>query len=382
MGKLATSAVCVIALAAAVLLAPRGENRGFYDSLDPIQVFSPAQLSPEEFRERFVLTGTPVIIDFGNDGKLFDLDEAVRICGARNVSIAKHGHRATVAALEAAGPWLGHLIGLLFGARPATWLARLERPTPFREIVRRVRAHSSRDAPERFPALATGLSALGRLAGGAGGRHVDRVLRMVGTIMLSPIYLADHIVADFCPEMLESAALRAARSRQAAYLDPRWLAERVGGRGAHPQSVVPPLRNDHETKFFLGPPYSIAYPLHIDHGDGDVFTQMLSGCKEAVVLRGSDREGGDYADRWWLPGTLGYGIDVFDHARPPAGGGVQGFRAMLRPGQLLFMCPSMRHVYRNRCPDTVSLVDRPWRTSMLEQVLEASLPVSTSRSVH
>ena len=71
---------------------------------------------------------------------------------------------------------------------------------------------------------------------------------------------------------------------------------------------------------FWGGTDSSSYSLHRDHADGDLFTYVLGGCKEMVVLANNDG-GGDAVDDTLIQDTTAYGLNVFDHAAMPGVGG-------------------------------------------------------------
>ena len=83
-----------------------------------------------------------------------------------------------------------------------------------------------------------------------------------------------------------------------------------------------------------------------------------------------DNVGGDYVEALVLSGTTAYGIDVFNHPAPPPGSGVKGRRGRLQPGQLLYVPSDLRHAIRNACPDSVAVTSRPWRTSVVQRVVD------------
>ena len=145
------------------------------------------------------------------------------------------------------------------------------RPTTLSAFIATMREHNGRSSPASTPWLARAASMLSSHAAG----YIDSIIAVIAQ---SPPYLADIAVADICPALLEEPAIKAALALQATVADPAWLFAAAAEFGARPVAVDP---SDASLKLFAGPPFSISYPLHRDHADGDVFTFMLSGCMSA-----------------------------------------------------------------------------------------------------
>merc|ERR1712008_117564 len=129
------------------------------------------------------------------------------------------------------------------------------------------------------------------------------------------------------------------------------------------------MRADSTLRLFWGGASSYSYPLHRDVSDGDVTCTMYSGCKDLVMLRPKSRK---RLSRISIPGfqymrAMTWSHDLFSD-RPIDE--VQGWRATLKAGEMLFMPGEVLHHIRNSCNQTVTLCRRPWRASFARDIFD------------
>jgi hypothetical protein len=110
--------------------------------------------------------------------------------------------------------------------------------------------------------------------------------------------------------------------------------------------------------------------------------QVLSGCKEAVVLAEDEGMVGGDVLRSRIPDTAAFAFDPFDApaAAELRGGPRRGWHGVYKGGDLLFLPGNSLHHVRNACPDTVAVNVRPWRHSTARATAQASgieVPFST-----
>ena len=122
-------------------------------------------------------------------------------------------------------------------------------------------------------------------------------------------------VAGVCPALTEAGGIvAAAYARQAPLLDSGWLEALLAAKGVElPRGTVEHApETPTESHFFWGASGAIAYPLHRDMSDSDNFMQVLSGCKEVVVLwEDAAMIGGDVLGSR-IPGTNAFSFNPFD----------------------------------------------------------------------
>jgi len=151
---------------------------------------------------------------------------------------------------------------------------------------------------------------------------------VIAKLIAQPVYLADKVVADVCPELepdanltkYEKHTMKALNSRQVQWQTLEDLRQ-VG------------LKHESEARIFYGGPKSYSYPLHRDLPDGDVLCVLHSGCKDVVILQPHARR---EMARLKVPGfesisQFTWAYDFF--SEPPIS--VDGWAGTLRAGELL-----------------------------------------------
>ena len=162
-----------------------------------------------------------------------------------------------------------------------------------------------------------------------------------------------------CPAL---PIIAAAYARQAPLLDSGWLEELLAAKGVKlPRGTVEHSpETPTESHFFWGASGAIAYPLHRDISDADNFMQVLSGCKEVVVLwEDAAMIGGDVLGSR-IPGTNAFSFNPFDAPSELTGAPRNDWHGEYRTGDLLFLPGNSLHHVRNRCANTVAINVRPW----------------------
>ena len=93
--------------------------------------------------------------------------------------------------------------------------------------------------------------------------------------------------------------------------------------------------------------------LHRDIIDSDNFIQVLSGCKEVVVLwEDAAMIGGDVLGSR-IPGTNAFSFNPFDAPSELTGAPRNGWHGEYRTGDLIFLPGNSLHHVRNKCANTV-----------------------------
>jgi len=358
---------CGVALVAC-LIASLGfvpqpaEDTGFLQTLRAMDERHYSELGPSKLH-RYVLEGRPVIIDLNNqmgrDEMRQQSNSSIRqnlldLCGSQEIMLISS---ATSRAFEIFASWtLSHVIfAVLFGDRLADWFARMSQPKTINRFVQDMRRTEQWGSPKK-PFHLWLLSKMSNL--------VAMYITPFKTVYYSTPYLSDLPINDVCPDLLRSTAsgYHSVRAQIDSYANDSWIRKRI------PQFDVEPIKVDRALKLYWGGPFSISYPMHTDYADGDLLMYMVNGCKEVVVLDHPHNQDLDYVWPLNIQGTTVFGIDVFDHPAPPPGS-VTGYRATVKPGQLLYLPADLRHVIRNRCIDSVAISHRPWRTTGVHEII-------------
>jgi hypothetical protein len=117
-------------------------------------------------------------------------------------------------------------------------------------------------------------------------------------------------------------------------------------------------QQDEKIYFFWGGIDSSYYPLHQDIVEGDVFMEVVSGCKEVVIVHPDESH---KLTKSQIPGARVYINDLFESSRGTIDGHLEeAWKGTVSAGETLYMAYPSVHEVRNKCPTTVSLVRRPW----------------------
>ena len=183
-----------------------------------------------------------------------------------------------------------------------------------------------------------------------------------------------------CPALNEARGIvAAAYARQAPLLDSSWLEEFLATKGVEWPRATVELMWERESHFFWGANGAIAYPLHRDSFDSDNFMQVLSGCKEVVILwEDAAMIGGDVLGSR-IPGTNAFSFNPFDAPSELTGAPRNGWHGEYRTGDLIFLPGNSLHHVRNKCANTVAINVRPWPHSIARKAASLhGLPIPFS----
>lgn len=370
--------ILALVLGAPFLRGSGWEDRGFVESLQLFERIHINNLNETVFRRDYVMRFRPLLIDLdtpdvgsvNEDFRLFEEEETMRLCGNQRVKLLSTSSEKVLRHL-AQSTAFRVLFRLIFGEYVETWFDR-HGTYKLEDIVKEIQ--KQQDSAQRS-GLPLHILFLARLSATLASH-----LLPLAVVFYSSLYVADAPIESFCPSLLQSPTAGVARAlqKQASLIDATWLRdwlqaadpENEGVRGASLESVLP-TEGDRAPSLFWGGPGSIYYPLHRDYGDGDIFMSMLSGCKEGAVLmdnlhasHAGDQHADSYVEQFRMPSSTAYGIDVFNHPAPPAGS-VVGYTGILRPGQVLYMPAEKRHMFKNRCRSSVSVSQRVWKTTLI-----------------
>uniref|UniRef100_A0A7S4VI10 JmjC domain-containing protein n=1 Tax=Alexandrium monilatum TaxID=311494 RepID=A0A7S4VI10_9DINO len=370
----------VAALALALELPGPEPETGFRPSsaaaaLQEIPRIHASELTEEDFYRRFVLEGVPVLIQLplegGGDASLHTLvdDLLASPCAERRLELMSKQQADLVHDLEALEGWTRRAVEvglqLFAGVDLAGWVR--QRRISLQELHSGVAAAGSR----RDPVAVRFVSLVSLLSGGLLSKGYVAVAKLVS----QPVYLADQPVDEICEEVLgpfvNSAAFTGYELHALEELER--FRERGGRRNlSEVQPLVGGLELSPEVRLFWGGSGSYSYPLHRDVSDADVVCVVYSGCKDLVILRPSARR---HLDRLAVPGFEALRQFTWTHdayVDPPVPD-VEGWSGTVRAGELLFMPGEMFHHIKNRCPQSVSLCRRPWRSSEMRDIMAESL---------
>lgn len=114
---------------------------------------------------------------------------------------------------------------------------------------------------------------------------------------------------------------------------------------------------------FWGGIDSSFYPVHRDNNDNDVFVDVVSGCKEFVIIHPDER---GKLTKLPLPGANIWGNDFFSSLNNV--GLERAWKGVINVGETMYMPGDSLHEARNNCPTTVSMSRRPWRGSLFRKI--------------
>ena len=374
------SAIAIAAIANAIAYFSRSradQDDSFIRSLAALPRLPIDDLDLTSFRLEYVLGGKPAIIETQSRlQQRWNASEALRVCGAQG-NVSRVGAATMVTARD-----LAALAELYVPPRVWRWAFRamigvsyddfsaLRGNRTLATFARRMRAAESPTRPAGL--VPWWLRLAGRVSSAA--RAAAAGVVAPARLLLERPYVYGTVIKYACPALLTApgVGLAAAADAVADITSPSWLRRLVdnlddnNARARRGDADFMVLDDQDLRRMFWGGTFSSSYCLHRDHADGDLFTFVLGGCKEMVVLKNSGRAR-DAVDDTLIQDTTAFGIDVFDHAAVP---GVVGFAGVLRPGDLLFMPGDLRHAARNLCPDSFAVSQRPWRTSTILEVAE------------
>ncbi|CAJ1339464.1 unnamed protein product [Effrenium voratum] len=249
--------------------------------------------SPEEFFRDHVQKGVPLLLPLeGNFDALDQLltgpcaDEPLDLLSTQQADVLRD-------LLDEDLPrwkwFVANLILVLTTGTTVQGWAALRRATPL-QLSQGPAAASSYGAPWA--------AWLMDLVAKAFGSELLRHVAVIAKLIAQPVYLADKVVKEICPSLMDHAALTEHEE---------YVLRRLGNRQAPWQnlSVIADigLRHESETRLFYGGPKSYSYPLHRDLPDGDVLCVLHSGCKDVVMLKPESRK---HLARLKVPGFEGY----------------------------------------------------------------------------
>ena len=378
----------------AAIAAVLAEDSGFVRSLQPIRRVRLAELDLDDYHRNHVLRAVPLIVELpvGDGEKLWDDEATLGACGTASITLLSRATRQTLRSIR--GTPLESALGLalrLFSAEAGGFdgFLRARESLPLSQLAARLDAAAreaeaaaatrpwwarwarwaSPSAPPR--GLIWPVALLSRLSPTAA--MLDAVLRVV----LGPPYLYDVPVDAVCAE-LEAApdgAVWRAYERQAPLVNASWLRATLDAHTAplHTLSTAEDSR-----LLFWGAEGATAYPMHRDIIDADNVMQVLSGCKEAVVLWESEAMVTGAILSSQLPGTTAYAFNPFN--APAADAATVGWHGVYGAGDVLLLPGNSLHHVRNRCSHSVAVNVRPWRHSASREAAfleDVPIPFST-----
>lgn len=128
-----------------------------------------------------------------------------------------------------------------------------------------------------------------------------------------------------------------------------------------------PTVNEKGVALFWGGIDSSYYPMHRDALNGDMFMDVLSGCKEFVIVHPDER---DKLKSIPIPIGEAFEDDLFtlstDKVKSMMLRGTfnrhinKAWKGTISAGETLYMSAKSLHEARNNCPSTIALNHRPW----------------------
>ena len=346
----------MLPVAVAVAWAAWWHRRG-HDSrpLAELPRHNASNLSVDSFMAQYVLTGTPVIIQYGPDQPLPPLQSYLEsTCATRPYLMLSSEQKSLIASAKAAANTSRLAAFLLHQVLPLLINTTIERWEAERLAVRLVDVDRASTLPPAQPVAIAMLEQVARSLPQA--RHLLVALRA----LTSPLYLADFSLEVICPEYYTDWGGGTTEYERA-------VLQKLQLRPPHRSLATFGFPQSNQAKLFFGGVGSESYPLHTDVVDADVWFSVHSGCKAFVVVPPRHRH---LMTRMALPGfhaltDMTWVHDLFE-TPPPAG--VTGWRGEVRANEVMYLPGEMLHHVRNLCPRTLAVARRPWRASTTRPV--------------
>ena len=236
--------------------------------------------------------------------------------------------------------WLDSLVRLAFGIRLGDWVKERE-SVRLREFYENSRAcgnkknSSSKSGSARF--------------------FIPKFAMTLLNIIGRPPYLADISVDIVCPSVLSKIL----PSKFEEHILQKVLAKNYFDHEIYSEHI-----HDSTEKFFWGGAETSSYPLHRDNNDADAVFDVLSGCKEFIIVHPDER---DKLSRLDVVGFNIWQDDLFENTPEWA------WRGLVRENEMIFMPGDYLHEVRNNCADTIAVCRRPWRASAVRDIFDGEM---------
>lgn len=308
-----------------------GMNNG--SPLPSIDRVNERDLDNQSFIDDYVKAGRPlIIIREKNDGRLPD-ENVVPLFLRRCKKVSVPGIPMSVQnVLDSITPeqlsYAGVLMKLLIGVDLKKWIDD-------REFVSITDIHNIARSPVSLKSPMPKLTSL---------LMPSLLLRML-ELFLRPLYMGDVVLSN---EYLENTCgIKFPLTRQEKYV----------------RTLVNYDPSQQYNYMFWGGIDSSFYPIHRDNNDRDVFVDVVSGCKEFVLIHPDER---GKLTKVPIPGANIWKNDFFSSSNNV--GLERVWKGVINAGETMYMPGDTLHEARNNCPTTVSASRRPWQGSLFRKI--------------